>query len=88
MQLQLKKLASKLYMKKIICIVICVAFLVVLTSCGAKLPKGEASRIDFTDGSSIGESTFEYVNESTVKIVYDGRVFYVPNNSIDMIFVK
>ena len=77
-------------MKKIICIVICVAFLVVLTSCGAKLPKGEASRIDLTDGWKIGESTFEYVNESTVKIVRtsDGQVFYVPNNSIDMIWVK
>ena len=77
-------------MKKIICIVICVAFLVVLTSCGAKLPKGEASRIDFTDGSIIGESTFEYVNESTVKIVRtsDGQVFYVPNNSIDKIWAK
>ena len=77
-------------MKKIICIVICVAFLVVLTSCGSKLPKGEASRIDFTDGLQIGESTFEYVNESTVKIVRtsDGQVFYVPNNNIDMIWVK
>ena len=77
-------------MKKIICIVICIAFLVVLTSCGPKLPKGEASRIDFTNGWEIGESTFEYVNESTVKIVrtIDGQVFYVPNNSIEMIWVK
>ena len=77
-------------MKKIICIVICIAFLVVLTSCGTKLPKGEASRIDFTNGWEIGESTFEYVNESTVKIVRtsDGQVFYVPNNSIEMIWVK
>ena len=77
-------------MKKIICIVICVAFLLVLTSCGAKLPKGEASYIEFTDGYTIGESTFEYVNESTVKIVVtsNGQVFYVPNNSIDRIWVK
>ena len=77
-------------MKKIICIVICIAFLVVLTSCGTKLPKGEASRIDFANGWDIGESTFEYVNESTVKIVRtsDGQVFYVPNNSIEMIWVK
>jgi hypothetical protein len=77
-------------MKKIICIVICIAFLAVLTSCGPKLPEGEASRINFTDGWEIGESTFEYVNESTVKIVRtsDGQVFYVPNNNIDMIFVK
>ena len=77
-------------MKKIICIVICVAFLVVLTSCGAKLPKGEASRIDFTDGGMISESTFEYVNESTVKIVraFDGQVLYVPINNIDRIWVK
>ena len=77
-------------MKKIICIVICVAFLVVLTSCGSKLPKGEASRIDCTDGVQIGESTFEYVNESTVKIVRtsDGQVFYVPHNNINMIWVK
>ena len=49
-------------MKKIICIVICIAFLVILTSCGTKLPKGEASRIDFTDGWTIDESTFEYVD--------------------------
>ena len=78
-------------MKKIICLVICIAFLVVLTSCGAKLLKGEASRIDFTDGNiMVDELTFEYVNESTVKIVSasDGQVFYVPNNSIDMIWVK
>ena len=77
-------------MKKIICIVICIAFLVALTSCGTKLPKGEASRIDFTNGWEIGESTFEYVNESTVKIVRtsDGQVFYVPSSSIDMIWVK
>ena len=77
-------------MKKIICIVICIAFLVVLTSCGTKLPKGEATRIDFTDGWSISKSTFEYVNESTVKIVRasDGQVFYVPNNNIDKIWVK
>ena len=78
-------------MKKIICIVICIAFLVVLTSCGTKLPKGEASRIDFTDSwGGVGESTFEYVNESTVKIVRanDGQVFYVPSSSIDRIWVK
>ena len=77
-------------MKKIICIVICIAFLVALTSCATKLPKGEASRIDFTDGWKIYEATFEYVNESTVKIVrtQDGQVFYVPSSSIDMIWVE
>ena len=65
------------------------------TSCGASqpetlLPKGEASRIDFTDGWTIDAATFEYINENTVKIVRDsdGQVFYVPNNSIDMIWAK
>ena len=77
-------------MKKIICIVICIAFLVVLTSCGTKLPRGEASCIDFIDSGYMTEVTFEYVNENTVKIVRieDGQVFYVPHSSIKRICVK
>lgn len=85
-------------MKKIVCFIICIFILVALSSCGSalskddgsSLPKGDASRIDFTDGWSIKDASFEYVNERTVKIVreVDGQVFYVPDSSIDMIWVK
>ena len=74
-------------MKKAICLVVSIVILVVLASCGSKLPKGEASKIDFTNGWEIHESTFEYINENTIKIVRvsDGQVFYVPDSSIEMI---
>ena len=77
-------------MKKIICLAICIAIFVVLTSCGSALPKGEAKFIEVRDGMLIKESTFEYVNENLVKIVRasDGQVFYVPHNSIVYIEVK
>ena len=77
-------------MKKIICVVICLAILVICTGCGSKLPKGEASRIDFTDGWTIQEATFEYISENTVRIVRasDGQVFYVPYTNIHRIWIK
>lgn len=80
-------------MKKTICFAICIAILVVLTSCGSSdstLPKGEASTIYFVDGWKIEDATFEYINENTVKIVRnsDEQVFYAPNSSIDVIWVK
>ena len=78
-------------MKKFILLIICIAILALFSGCTSiTLPKGNASRIDFVDGWSIGESTFEYVNENTIKIIRisDEQVFYVPNNSVDMIWVK
>ena len=76
-------------MKKIICFVFCIALLVSLTGCNSNLPKGKASNIDFIDGWTINSSTFEYVNENTVKIVREnGQVLYVPNSYIKRIWVK
>jgi hypothetical protein len=76
-------------MKKIICLVICMAVLFILSSCGTKLPQGEASSIMWTNGSGISDVTFEYVNESLVKIVKrNGQVMYVPNSYIARIEVK
>ena len=84
-------------MKKIICLVICVAAILILTSCATNLskseatnlPKGEASRISWVGGGGVSDVTFEYVNESLVKIVCeDGRVLYVPNSQISRIDVK
>ena len=77
-------------MKKIICLITCIVILFVLTGCGSKLPKGEATRIDLVGGGTISESTFEYVTESTVKIVReeDGQVFYIPNEQIYRIWAK
>ncbi len=75
-------------MKKIICLVVCITILVILTSCGSKLPKGEASTIILVSGGSFDDATFEYVNEHTVKIISDGEVYYVPNSYIKLIKVK
>ena len=76
-------------MKKVICLITCIILLVALTSCGTKLPKGEASLIDCGSGFYIKNATFEYVNESTVKVIdEDGKVYYFPDHQIEYILVK
>ncbi len=55
------------------------------------LPKGEASRIELVSShyNDIYEDcSFEYVNETTVKITYNGSVSYMPTSSIHRIYVK
>lgn len=81
-------------MKRTVSILIALLLVLALVGCSTaqtteKL-SGKASRIDFVDGWKIGSASFEYVNEHTVKIVRDedNQVFYVPINSIDMIWVE
>lgn len=76
---------------KLIAFALAILLLVMsLAGCSSKLPSGKASRIDFIDGWSIRAAEFEYVNESTVKIIRedDGQVWYVPTSSIDMIWLE
>lgn len=79
--------------EKLIAFVLAIVLLVTaLAGCSAEpeLPSGKATRIDFVDGWSIGQSHFEYINDSTVKIIRekDGQVWYVPTSSIDMIWLE
>ena len=76
-------------MKKFLCLIVCIIFSILLVGCKTTLSKGQASRVDFIDGWAIGNATFEYLNETTVKIVRtsDGQIFIVPTSSIDMIWV-
>lgn len=79
-------------MKKILAALLVILTLttaVVLTGCGGTKLSGNAERIDFTDGWSIRDASFEYINDNAVKIVRkeDGQVFYVPTSSIDMIWM-
>lgn len=86
------KTCGKGILKIIITYVLAFVLLLALVGCSSSvnLPKGAASRIDFTDGWEIGASQFEYINETTVKIIResDGQVWYVPASSIDMIWVE
>ena len=53
------------------------------------MPKGKARVIHFVDGGFMQNVTFEYVNESTVKVVSeDGDVYYYPNSRIEAIYVE
>ena len=77
-------------MKKLFSLCIALALAFSLVGCSSPtLPSGTASRVDFVDGWKISRSTFEYLNENTVKFVRedDGQVFLVPITSIDMIWV-
>lgn len=77
-------------MKKLFSLCIALALAFSLVGCSSPtLPSGTASRVDFVDGWKISRSTFEYLNENTVKFVReeDGQVFIVPITSIDMIWV-
>ena len=96
-------------MKKIICLALCLVMLsLALASCGnTSLPKGKASRIDFVDGGefytqredsnsniiTVAEIEFEYVTESTVKVIYtdlrddESRIYYIPTHNIEQIVV-
>lgn len=75
----------------VICLIFCIVLLsFTLVNCGDSLPSGKASRIDFASGWNLTEAaTFEYVNENTVKIkrLSDGQVFYMPDSSIEKIWV-
>ena len=86
-------------MKKTLALLLVLTMLLTLVACSSNstlpssdstLPKGYASRIDFMDGWKIGPSSFEYLNDNTVKITRtdDGQIFYVPISSIDMIWVN
>ena len=80
-------------MKKIICLVLIIMMTFVLCSCasGGSLPKGHAKRIEIDYGSGISHEDvdFEYVTETTVKIIGKGEVdYYYPVNRIKSITVE
>ena len=76
-------------MKKLFCLVLCLALLtILLSSCGGGLPSGTGT-IYRTGGGWWENVKFKYINESTVKITdEDGSIVYVPTHEIESIWVN
>ena len=77
-------------MKKLACLILTIVMLFALCSCspGGSLPKGRAKTISFISGGASYDIDFEYINETTVKIVEtNGNIFYYPISSIEYIRV-
>ena len=76
-------------MKRLLAILLLITFLVIFTSCSDSLPKGKATEICINEGNttwSMHECEYEYINESTVKIIYARSTYYVPTSSI--VYIK
>lgn len=78
-------------MKKLACLILTIVMLFALCSCsiGGSLPKGHAKNVGLISGGSFTDVDFEYINETTVKIVEtNGDVYYLPISSIRSIRVE
>ena len=75
-------------MKKVIGILLAAMLLVSLAGCSSnevELPKGHAEYVYVDNGSGLTfeDVEYEFITESLVKIIEDGRVYLIPLNKIE-----